>query len=285
MAMCGSPGQSSGERVESDTSVACFIRETKKISQVFHLTPFLNFFRAGCRALFRYNFGMQRRLIGILLGILVLCFSLVLLAWGLWPARLQERVISLTAAEVMGDLSGTGEAQSDVDGRRLSFVWPGRMRLGDMEQVRIDLEALEPEATASAGAESSGEAASTAALVSRLELSGLTVSPQGEYIEGLQPGKPVRFFWDVSSPESGAYRGKAWLYFSPLSPDEAQPRLVSAQEFEIQVQDLLGLSGRAARILGSLGAALGLVLILGSLLSAVPAAPEQHAPSEEKKNA
>lgn len=96
----------------------------------------------------------------------------------------------------------------------------------------------------------------------RLDLAGMEVSPSGLVSEPLQPGLPVTFYWSVHPETPGVYQGAAWLYlrFVPLAGGEESRIPVSIQLLDIEARSLWGLSGSAARSIGTVGSAIGAVL-------------------------
>ena len=80
--------------------------------------------------------------------------------------------------------------------------------------------------------------------------------------EPLSPGKSVTFYWSIRIPESGVYRGVAWLYmrYVPKDGGEAMTETVAAQLFEIEGVTFFGLKSGPARWLGVLGSFFGTVL-------------------------
>jgi hypothetical protein len=216
------------------------------------------------------------------LSILVLVFFLALLGWGIWPAGRETRLVQLTSMEVIGAESNDPTMQAQDDWQ-LTLEWPTKLRRGDGDQVKLILSPLE---LSDASPRSTGAAAAPGSLLSRLDLTGLPYSPPGELSEGLQPGKTARFFWELQPQTEGVYPGRAWLYFrrAPFSGEQDQ-ELISVQPFEIQIVDFLGLGGPAARILGSLGTALGVVLVFFSIIGRSSGTQAAQSAAEEARNA
>ena len=77
------------------------------------------------------------------------------------------------------------------------------------------------------------------------------------------------FFSGTCAPSTpGIFSGKVWLHlrFVPPPPAQEQRILLAAQQVDIQVVSLLGLSGSQARLFGSLGLVVGGFLGLDGVL-------------------
>ena len=214
-----------------------------------------------------------RRLIALLLFLT----SALALAWGLWPPALGARTLMIFPV----DMQLPGEAESAegrtvLEGRALVLEWPERMRVGDSGLIALTLETgQEGQMTPSpqeAGVPETGyqDVYETHFVVAeaRLELAGMAYAPTGQISEGLLPGKPAAFFWQVRPPQAGESRGTVWLHlrYLPLDGGEEARRVLSAQIVEIRAVSLFGLSGRWARVLGSVGVIVGAALGLNELL-------------------
>jgi len=103
----------------------------------------------------------------------------------------------------------------------------------------------------------------------RLDMVGVEFAPQGEISEALLPGKPVEFYWSVRAEDVGSYKGTVWLHlrFIPREGGPASRMVLSGQIIQIESANLFGLSGKAARVAGSVGAVVGSIFGLDSLLS------------------
>jgi hypothetical protein len=94
-------------------------------------------------------------------------------------------------------------------------------------------------------------------------------APQGEISEALLPGKPVEFYWSVRAGDVGSYKGTVWMHlrFIPREGGPSSRMILSGQIIHIESANLFGMSGKAARVAGSVGAVIGSVFGLDSLLS------------------
>jgi hypothetical protein len=108
-------------------------------------------------------------------------------------------------------------------------------------------------------------------LVSRLDLAGIRHTPTGEVSQALVSEHPVVFLWNVRAGMPGNYAGRTWLHLQSLMPEsEGQDRrLLAAQDLEIRVISLLGLSGDQARVFGAVGLAMGAVLVLDGAIQSI----------------
>jgi hypothetical protein len=160
------------------------------------------------------------------------------------------------------------------ESRRLTLEFPPVMRAGDATRIRLQLEVddqgnLTPTAVVE-GNVVTGEVVKipdlyethTVMAEARLDMAGMEVSPPGAISEPLQPGLPVTFYWSVRPDAPGLYQGTAWLHlrFTPKTGGEEGRIPISVQFVEIEAQSFLGLSGGAARGLGTVGSAVGAVL-------------------------
>ncbi len=161
-----------------------------------------------------------------------------------------------------------------LESRRLTLEFPPRMRAGDSTRIRLQLEVDErgnliPTAVVE-GNVVVGETIAFPNLYdthrvlaeARLDMAGLEVSPPGTMSEPLQPGLPVIFYWSVRPNAPGRYQGTAWLHlrFIPLAGGEESRIPISVQFVDIEARSFLGLSGSAARGIGTIGSAIGAVL-------------------------
>lgn len=158
--------------------------------------------------------------------------------------------------------------------RRLTLEFPPVIRAGDADVIYLTLEVdelgrLTPTARVG-GNEVSGEVLEipnlyethTVFAEARLDLAGVEVSPPGEIVSQLLPGRPVVFSWSVSPREVGSFRGTVWLHLrfvDKVSSAESR-QAISAQTIEVAGSDFLGFSGNTARTLGMIGSITGGVI-------------------------
>jgi hypothetical protein len=198
-----------------------------------------------------------------LLALLILCASLSLLAWSLWPAEIQRRSLALAPGDMQFPEPGEGQVYSGTipEQRRMTLEWPGRAWVGDVATMGMVF-SMDEEATGNLPVESLSLYDSySVRAVARLEMTGLSYTPAGETSEAMLPGRPVAFTWSLHADKAGVYPGSAWLYLS-LTPQTGGPderQVLTAQRIEIQAVEFLGLSGPWLRALSSAGLAVGMV--------------------------
>ncbi len=96
----------------------------------------------------------------------------------------------------------------------------------------------------------------------------MTHTPTGEVSQAMLPDQPVVFLWYLRPTAPGVFSGKVWLHLRAVPPPPApdQRILLAAQQIDIQVTSLLGMSGSQARLFGSLGLVVGGFLALDGLV-------------------
>jgi hypothetical protein len=167
------------------------------------------------------------------------------------------------------------------EARRLVLQWPPTMRVGDSDVLRLTLEMdqygnLVPTADIE-GQETRTEPVAIPNLYdthlvyvdARLDIANMEVDPLGVKSVQLYPGESATFYWSVAPQETGEYRGiiEVNLRFQPLDGGAEIQRALPAQIVEIRAENLLGLSGTAARTVGGLGTLLGSLIGLGDLIA------------------
>jgi hypothetical protein len=168
-----------------------------------------------------------------------------------------------------------------LESRRLTLEWPGRIRVGDTDVIKLSLE-MDEEGSVTPTVEFAGHElrsepvgipdlydTHTVLAEARVEIAGLSYTPQGVTSQTLFPGERLDFYWSVKPEAVGTYRGTVWLSlrFHPKSGGEASQRTLSAQVLEIQAVNLLGMGGTPARVIGTAGTAIGSLLGLDDVLS------------------
>jgi hypothetical protein len=237
-------------------SVACFERKTKIERQVFHLMLILSFYA--------YNILVNWTRFRRVLGLLLFAVSLVALVWSLWPLPVQTRSLAISPAEMLPTelVPGTtGGLPAVAEHRFLILEWPLVIRSGDPASIRLVFGPAGQEGSFAQLSPMAGEASSVLA-EARLELSDILHTPMGEVSQGLLPGRPAIFVWELRPNRAGDANGTVWLHlrFIPVAGGSALRQVLTAQRIEIRVIEFLGLSGPWARALGSAGVVVGAVL-------------------------
>jgi hypothetical protein len=231
-----------------------------------------------------YNTSMLLIKLRRVLGLVLLVISLVVLIWGLCSPEYVLQATELASSDLAipgsnqqaGKGSTGGAAVQSPGARLLELSWPKSLRLGDEGTIRLTLRVISPEASASQASSETAEAVQPGmdnayhfVLQSHLDLPGMAHTPTGEVSQAMLPDQPVVFLWYLRPATSGIFYGKVWLHlrFIPPSPAPEQRILLAAQQVEIQVTSLLGMSGSQARLFGSLGLVVGGFLALDGLFS------------------
>jgi hypothetical protein len=187
-------------------------------------------------------------------GVLIFLVSSAVFLWGIWPPEQVTRSVTIP------------------ESHRLTLAWPGEIRAGDSQVIRMTISDSEPVGTPAPGAPAPGRVSSYNVLAeARLEMGGLVVVPAGAVTQPLRPGRNISFYWSARPGAAGVSAGVAWLYFRsiPLAGGLENRMPVLAQPVEIRTLELFGLQGPSARWMGALGLLAGSLLGLDGLLSRV----------------
>jgi len=205
-----------------------------------------------------------------------MALSLFDLTWGLRAEEVQIQSTQLSPADlVLPDLGGsTGDSATQtetapaLEERMLELSWPKSLRLGDDGTIRLTV-GLPASRVSQSQSRPAVYDAYNLVLQSQLDLPGVTRTPTGEVSQAMLPDQPVVFLWYLRPSNPGIFSGKVWLHlhFVRRSGGQETRLLLAAQQVEVKVVTLLGMSGSQARLFGSLGLALGLFLVLEGLLS------------------
>lgn len=225
---------------------------------------------------------MHAQKIRRIIGFVILLLSLAVLLWGIWPASQARRSVRVHLPNISSPRSSDHGLSED---RQLILTWPVRLRVGDRGLIQLSIE----EIGASAAVEGSGsglqsrnqansESDDTTEINNilaegRLELSGMNVVPSGEIYETMGEDGRAVFFWKARADRAGIFDGLIWLHLNSVIPGDAlagapsiQSRsLLSAQRIQMVADDLLGLNGTTARLLGSIGIVVACLLLFDTL--------------------
>jgi hypothetical protein len=171
--------------------------------------------------------------------------------------------------------------QSIPETRLLTFEWPGQIRKGDSDIIRLTLAVDESGTLTPTAVFDEHELALEQVQIedlydthliqaeARLDMAGIEALPSATIIQRLFPGQTAEFTWSIRTAEDGTFRGNVWLFlrYIPQEEGEELERLVFSRPLEIQTVNLLGLAGQPARILGAVGTALGSLLGLDDVFS------------------
>lgn len=179
----------------------------------------------------------------------------------------QESLIPLTALPAPAGDKTTALAELSV-----VVETPERLRSGEIQQVSLTAELVEGE-TQPKNADLAPQSLpdSTLAIISRLDIPGMEVSPAGEFSQAMEPGRPAQFTWSLRARQAGSYSGTLWLYQAGLSGESqasAGRRLLLAQPVLFTATSLFGLGSTATQVMGIVGSVVGLALLADLLLAA-----------------
>ncbi len=210
-----------------------------------------------------------------LLALLLLPVSLALLTWGVRPVASRTQILMITRAEISPPgIGGHPDGNPNQTAGRLYLEWPNELRLGDAGEVRLSFTPEIQPAASLPAVEGAGRV-----LQSRLELAGIVFTPSGEISQALSLAHPVTFLWSLRAGQEGDFPATVWLHlrFPSAGVSQETRTVLTAQNLEIPVTALFGLSGAATRILGWVGLAVGLALGAGDVVSrALQAALERN---------
>lgn len=213
------------------------------------------------------------------IGIIILIISSILLAWGLWPSQVTQLRLQFSEIDILGkDFISSSNDQDNIlveerlysGDRTLLIEHTSRIKQGDQGYVTFlfeNIDEINPGRDVQKSLPSENLAISgdiSPVIKVRLELTGTFYSPEGELLEPLKPGIPVKFRWDLRPYDDDNVSGNLWVYLVLVSTEEGEVfrRALSAQELNIDVISLFGLPGSTTRILGVIGIALGLSLVM-----------------------
>lgn len=158
--------------------------------------------------------------------------------------------------------------------RLLTVEYPGKIRAGDSDRVRLTLEIDEqgnitPTAVVD-GNVVNGEVIEIPNLYethhviveAKFDIAGVEVAPSGLSSQSLEQGQTVTFTWSIRPMDVGVYRGTIWLYlrFVDKVSGEESRKTVSAQDVDIEAVNLFGLSADLARMFGVGGSIIGTIV-------------------------
>lgn len=158
--------------------------------------------------------------------------------------------------------------------RQLILEWPQKIRKGDSGLISVILEMdqsgdVTPTVTIE-GQESSGEPVQIPDLYdthqvktyAQLNIAGMEIRPEKQPQKPLQRGEQVSYHWTVFPEKEGVYQGTVTfqVQFTPREGGQRSEIYLPEQIFQIEVDTILGMSGRTARTIGWFGTLLGTII-------------------------
>jgi len=213
------------------------------------------------------------------LGLILFSIALSMLIWGEWHFPRQIKTVTINPTELSesnlsGDILSVPDGNPNSLSYRLVLETPEEIRLGDADFIHLTIAPEKPGINQIAaprtgtGEENQGNTSSkpdsTTHIMAetRLELDGVLFEPTGDIIEPVQPDQTLSIYWTVQPKDIGVYRGVVWLHFQYVVMDESElmRKLISTQLITIKSEGFLGLRSDVARLIGSIGAVIGLAL-------------------------
>jgi hypothetical protein len=234
-----------------------------------------------------YNTVMLLQNLRRAFGLVLLVLSLVLLTWGLRSAEyllqtteLEPADMALTGSDQPPAVTSSSVPLTRIPGPRLlELSWPKRLRLGDDGTLRLTVgltsslpagsDRSQATPAGASGLQPGNNDGYNLVLKSHLDLPGMVRTPTGELSQTMLADQPVVFLWYLRASAAGFFSGKVWLHlhFVSRSTGGEERILLAAQQVDIQVVRLLGMSGSQARLFGTLGLVVGTFLGLDGVLS------------------
>jgi hypothetical protein len=158
-----------------------------------------------------------------------------------------------------------------LEPRLLTLVHPAVVRVGDLAVIRLTFAPGPEDVLGLTVPRADVFASYTIIAEAKLDLPGLAVRPPGLVSQPLEAGRGVTFTWYIQPQETGQVTGTAWFFlrFAPQAGGPGSELPVAALPVEFAVVSLAGLDGGAARVVGAIGALIGLLLALPFLADQV----------------
>lgn len=202
-----------------------------------------------------------------------------MIVWSALPPKLRSVQLTFSSSDLQRLIGQVDSlpAPEKIPAYQLLLAWPGKIRVGEIQEIHLvfqpetgtALQGQTPENNAvGAGLAEDESTPPVLSIVGRLESPTLSHLPAGQISQKLSPGQPVSFSWRVQPAQAQAYQGTVWIYLGIAGSGHelASRQVLAAQEISIIGTKFLGLDSLAARLIGSLGAAIGAVLSLDKIL-------------------
>jgi hypothetical protein len=208
--------------------------------------------------------------------------GLLVFTWGAWPVGKSLSVLMVQPGEmalfpaVQSQVDDQGSASHTsntvpaiLEARKLILETSSFLRPGDPGKVGLDF-VVDPDIHFAANLDGLSNIFNTHLVLAeaRLEMGGVLVEPSGTLSRPLAAGQTVSFQWDLLIEKAQVYEGTVWFYlrYMPMDGSPSSKWPLMAQRIELSSLSLWGLSGRLMRLLGGMGASLGLLLVSDGLV-------------------
>jgi hypothetical protein len=204
------------------------------------------------------------------MGIIFIIFSLIMVSWLLWPYPRSSREISFEPGEITIDLqAGKNQDTSQLscpEGLRLVLDWNPIIRKGSTETIHFQVIQNGSNTDGGSTLDSNLDDYSIM-LKTRLDMNDVNMDPSGESGVVYSQGNNASFNWKVTPLGSEDLQGTAWFYLDlfPGEGDMAIEKAVSAQNFDIKVISIMGLSTVFLWVMAIIFGSMGIILIKGYL--------------------
>lgn len=203
-------------------------------------------------------------------AILFILISLGMIFWSLWTFPKETRNLNFNPADFQFAQIDQSPAvfQAILETHLLSLSWPQKMRTGEIQSIEAVFLPISSEEISETRLLDGRFLLDifqdyTVIVEGRLEVPGLKYSPEGQISQLLQPNEPVTFIWNLKAENAEVYNGTAWIYLNITSKEtgQEQKQVITAQLLEFAGVDFWGLDYLSTRLIGSVGLAIGIVLI------------------------
>jgi hypothetical protein len=182
--------------------------------------------------------------------------SLGMLTWSLWPVQGNQELKVIPPGAMIVPDGVAGKQPALLEQRQVELDRPKTLRIGDSAIVSLVFEELNSAVNTPTNSTGYSDVYSSYNLMAegKLETASLQVDPANPRLESLLAGQTVRFTWQVRAAAEASYPTRVWLvlHFLPLQGGAAIDVPIFIRDLNIQSTSLLGLSGPAARSLGSI---------------------------------
>jgi hypothetical protein len=231
------------------------------------------------------------RIIRLFVSLALILGGITLLAWGSIPGSRQRLVQVITPAEMQVPSGEQNLKEAILESRQVVVAWPDSMRIGDQEVISLVFEPVQDVSSDGYAEQGLSDVYASYALMaeSRYEVAGMHADPPNPVRESMPAGQSVKFIWKINTREAGRSPGKIWLSlrFLPLDRSEASEVPIFVREVDIRANSLLGMSGPAARLWGSVGIISGIALnydvMIGTIKKLISKARTKTVPVNAKE--